>query len=168
MEQNQLKKRIFNELDWYDPTTWFGQPSVAPPAFNGISQDEKSAALPGWKTSTDNSFNSSLKSNFVKPFTKVETTVVNDVKKVENTIENIAQTAEKDLKYIGTEIYDGGKFVVKEIEIVGEDIAIAGRGLYRFGSKTVQFVENYYPLILFVGGSYLGARYINELKQAVA
>ncbi len=168
MEQNQLKKRIFNELDWYDPTTWFGQPSVAPPAFNGISQDEKSAALPGWKTSTDTSFNSSLKSNFVSPFKKVETTVVNDVKKVENTIENIAQTAEKDLKYIGTEIYDGGRFVVKEIEIIGEDVVIAGRGLYRFGSKTVIFVENYYPFILFAGASYLTANYINTVKQELA
>jgi len=168
MEQNQFKRREFNELDWYNPTTWFGQPSVAPPAFNGVSQDEKSAGLPGWKTSTDTSFNSSLKNEFVKPFTKVEKSVVNDVKKVENTIENIAQTAEKDLKMISTEIYDGGKWVVKEAEIIGEDVITAGRGLYKFGSKTVIFIENYYPVILFGLGSYLGARYVNELKQAVA
>ena len=103
MEQNQFKRREFNELDFWNPSTWFGAPSVAPPAFNGVSQDEKSAGLPGWKTSTDTSFNSSLKSNFVSPFTKVEKSVVNNVKKVENTIENIAETAEKDLKMISTE-----------------------------------------------------------------
>jgi len=168
MEQNQFKRREFNELDWYNPASWFGAPSVAPPAFNGISQDEKSASLSGWKTSTDTSFNSALKSNFVSPFTKVEKSVVNNVKKVENTIENIAETAEKDLKMISTEIYDGGKWIVKEAEIIGEDVVIAGRGLYRFGSKTVIFVENYYPLILFGLGSYLGANYINTVKQALA
>ena len=169
MEQNQFKRHEFNELDtiWYNPTTWFGQPSVAPPAFNGVSQDEKSAALPGWKTSTESTLTSALKSNFVKPFKNAEQSVVKDVKKVEKTIENIASDAENDLKYIGTEIYDGAKWAVKETEIIGNDIATAGRGLYKFGSKTVLFIENYYPFILFAGGSYLSAKYYNELKQTM-
>ena len=168
MEQNQFKRRTFNELDWFNPTTWFGQPSVAPPAFTGVSQDEKSAGLPGWKTSSNTSVSSAFKNEFVKPFTNTEKTVVNDVKSVEKSIVNIAETAEKDLKMISTEIFDGGKYVVKEIEIIGNDVAIAGRGLYKFGSKTVIFIENYYMFILFGIGSYMGARYVNEIKQAVA
>ena len=111
---------------------------------------------------------SALKSNFKQPFVKAEKTIVNDVKIVEKSISNIAETAEKDLKMISTEIYDAGKWVVKETEIIGDDIATAGRGLYKFGSKTVVFIENYYPFILFAGASYLSARYVNELKQAVA
>jgi len=170
MEQNQLKRGEFNELDaiWYNPTTWFGQPSVAPPKFDGVSQDEKSAALPGWKTSTESTLSSALKSNFVSPFKNTEQTIVKDVKNVEKSVANIAETAEQDLKYIGTEIYDGAKWVVKETEIIGSDIATAGRGLYKFGSKTVRFIEDYYPIILFAGGSYLSAKYYNELKQTMA
>ena len=35
---NNNRKRNFKELsDWYNPTTWFGQPSIAPPEFNGVS-----------------------------------------------------------------------------------------------------------------------------------
>jgi len=164
MERNQFKALS----DWYNPLTWFGQPSVAPPAFTGTSQDEKSAGLPGWKTNNDSTLSTALKANFTQPFVKAEKTIVNDVKKVEKSIENIAETAEKDLKMISTEIYDAGKWVVKETEIIGDDIVTAGRGLYKFGSKTVVFVEKNYMLILFGLGSYLGARYVNELKQAVS
>ncbi len=170
MERNQFKRREFNELDFWNPFTWFndGGKSVPPPAFTGTSQDEKSAGLPGWKTNNDSTLSTALKANFTQPFVKAEKTVVNDVKIVEKSISNIAETAEKDLKMISTEIYDAGKWVVKETEIIGDDIATAGRGLYKFGSKTVVFIENYYPFILFAGASYLSARYVNELKQAVA
>jgi len=164
MERNQFKALS----DWYNPLTWFGQPSVAPPAFTGTSQDEKSAGLPGWKTNNDSTLSTALKANFTQPFVKAEKTIVNDVKIVEKSISNIAETAEKDLKMISTEIYDAGKWVVKETEIIGDDIATAGRGLYKFGSKTVVFIENYYPFILFAGASYLSARYVNEVKQALA
>ena len=34
--------------------------------------------------------------------------------------------------------------------------------------NSVTFVENYYPFILFGIGSYLGARYVNELKQTLS
>ena len=170
MEANQFKRQTFNELDWFNPFSWFndGGKSIPPPKFDGVSQDEKSAALTGWKKSSESTLTTALTSNFVKPFKKVETTVVNDVKNVEKSVVNIAETAEQDLKYIGTEIYDGAKWVVKETEIIGNDIATAGRGLYKFGSKTVRFIEDYYPFILFAGGSYLTARYINELKQTVS
>jgi hypothetical protein len=170
MEANQFKRREFNELDaiWYNPMTWFGQPSIPPPNFNQPTQEFKNVGYDPFKKNTESTLSSALKSNFISPFKKVETTVVSDVKNVEKSVVNIAETAENDLKYIGTEIYDGAKWVVKESEIIGNDVANAGRGLYKFGSKTVQFIENYYPFILFAGGSYLGARYINELKQAVA
>ena len=33
------RKKNFNTLsDWYNPTTWFGQPSEPPPPFTGVSQ----------------------------------------------------------------------------------------------------------------------------------
>ena len=167
MERNQFKRREFNELDWYNPLTWFGQPSVAPPAFTGTSQDEKSAGLPGWKSSTDSSLTSALKSNFKQPFVKAEKTVVNDVKKVEKSIVNIATDIEQDIKWLGKEALIGGSWVVSEVETVEKNIVDVSRGIYKFGSKSVVFVEKNYMLILFGLGSYLGARYVNELKQAI-
>ena len=168
MERNQFKRREFNELDWYNPLTWFGQPSVAPPAFTGTSQDEKSAGLPGWKTNSESTLSTALKSNFVSPFKKVETTVVNDVKKVEKSIENIATDIEQDIKWLGKEALIGGEWVVSTSETIGKEVVDVSRGLYKFGSKSVVFVEKNYMLILFGLGSYLGARYVNEVKQAIA
>ncbi len=164
MERNQFKTLS----DWYNPLTWFGQPSVAPPAFTGTSQDEKSAGLPGWKTNNDSSLTSTLKANFKQPFVKAEKTIVNDVKKVEKSIENIATDIEQDIKWLGKEALIGGEWVVSTSETIGKEVVDVSRGLYKFGSKSVVFVEKNYMLILFGLGSYVGAKYYNELKQAVA
>ena len=75
---------------------------------------------------------------------------------------------EKDIKWLGNEMVIGGNYVVNGIETVGRDIYQGGRTIYKIGSSTVTFVENYYPFILFGIGSYLGARYVNELKQVVS
>ena len=168
MERNQFKRREFNELDWYNPLTWFGQPSVPPPAFTGTSQDEKSAGLPGWKTNDESTLSTALKSNFTQPFVKAEKTVVNNVKKVEKSIENIATDIEQDIKWLGKEALIGGEWVVSTSETIGKEVVDVSRGLYKFGSKSVVFVEKNYMLILFGLGSYVGAKYYNELKQAVA
>ena len=82
--------------------------------------------------------------------------------------ENAIKLIEQDIKWLGNEMVIGGNYVVNGIETVGRDIYSGGRTIYRIGSKTVTFVENYYPFILFGIGSYLGARYVNELKQVVS
>ena len=75
---------------------------------------------------------------------------------------------EQDIKWLGNEAIIGGTWVVDGVETVGRDIYSGARTIYKIGSSTVIFVENYYPFILFGIGTYLGARYVNELKQAVS
>ena len=75
---------------------------------------------------------------------------------------------EQDIKWLGSELVIGGNYVVNGIETVGKDIYSGGRTIYRIGSKSIDFVENYYPFILFGIGTYLGARYVNELKQTLS
>ena len=75
---------------------------------------------------------------------------------------------EQDIKWLGSELVIGGNWVVDGVETVGRDIYSGGKTIYKIGSKTVTFVEDYYPFILFGIGSYLTARYVNELKQAVS
>ena len=82
--------------------------------------------------------------------------------------ENVVKLIEQDLVWLGNEAIIGGTWVVDGVETVGRDIYSGARTIYRIGSKTVTFVEDYYPFILFGIGSYLGARYVNELKQAVS
>ena len=75
---------------------------------------------------------------------------------------------EQDIKWLGSELVIGGNYVVNGVETVGRDIYQGGRTIYKIGSSTVTFVENYYQFILFGIGTYLTARYVNELKQAVS
>ena len=82
--------------------------------------------------------------------------------------ENAIKLIEQDIKWLGSELVIGGNWVVDGVETVGRDIYSGGKTIYKIGSKTVTFVEDYYPFILFGIGSYLGARYVNELKQAVS
>ena len=82
--------------------------------------------------------------------------------------ENVVKLIEQDLVWLGNEAIIGGNYVVNGIETIGRDIYSGGRTIYKIGSKTVTFVENYYPFILFGIGSYLGARYVNELKQTLS
>ncbi len=124
--------------------------------------------MPGWKTNNESTLSTALKSNFTQPFVKAEKTVVNDVKKVEKSIVNIATDIEQDIKWLGKEALIGGSWIVSEVETVEKNIVDVSRGIYKFGSKSVVFVEKNYMLILFGLGSYVGAKYYNELKQAVA
>ena len=82
--------------------------------------------------------------------------------------ENVVKLIEQDLVWLGNEAIIGGTWVVDGVETVGRDIYSGGKTIYKIGSKTVTFVEDYYPFILFGIGSYLTARYVNELKQAVS
>ena len=82
--------------------------------------------------------------------------------------ENAIKLIEQDIKWLGSELVIGGNYVVNGVETVGRDIYQGGRTIYKIGSKTVTFVEDYYPFILFGIGSYLTARYVNELKQTLS
>ena len=82
--------------------------------------------------------------------------------------ENVVKLIENDLKWLGNEAIIGGTWVVDGVETVGRDIYQGGKTIYKIGSKTVTFVEDYYPFILFGIGSYLTARYVNELKQTLS
>ena len=82
--------------------------------------------------------------------------------------ETALKLIEQDIKWLGSELVIGGNYVVNGIETVGKDIYSGGRTIYRIGSKSIDFVENYYPFILFGIGTYLGARYVNELKQTLS
>ena len=64
------RRNKFSTQDWYNPLTWFGQPSVAPPTFTGTSQiypDYSKSPPNSFKKSTGSSLESSLKSNFTEP-----------------------------------------------------------------------------------------------------
>ena len=79
------RRNKFSTQDWWNPTTWFGQPSVPPPPFTGVSQvypDYSKSPPNSFKTSTGSSLESSLKSNFTEPFTNTESAVVSDVSTV--------------------------------------------------------------------------------------
>ena len=175
---NNNRKRNFNELsDWYNPLTWFGQPSVPPPAFDGISQDEQSAA-PGpnfWKKSTDNSFDSAIKSNFVAPFKDAEKGAV----KIEDNIINVAKSIENDISTLKDGVISGFDTVGSTFETFGKnvenvfinDVEPIGKDLYKVASSilkgTVYLIER--PMqVALIGGGYLILRYFNEYKQAIA
>ena len=96
---NNNHKRNFNELNWYDPTTWFGQPSIPPPEFTGVSTAYTATGPDffGKNKSTDNSFDSAIKSNFVAPFQNVEKGAV----KIEDNIIGVAKALENDTGKVG-------------------------------------------------------------------
>lgn len=93
----------------------------------------------------------------------IPTEIKADFKATQTFFNNVVDESEK----IGKTIYDDAKWVGHEVEIVAEDVYDGAKALYRFGNKSVQFVENNYQTILFVFASYLTAKYINEVKNAI-
>ena len=187
------RKRNFNELDWWNPTTWFGQPSIPPPDFDATAQWQ--SPLPSSK-STDNgimsmnSFEAALKSNFVSPFTSAEKsvvsaekTVVSDVKtetkKIEDGIINVAKAIETDIVSFKDGVITGFDKVGNTFETFGKnvenfvinDIEPIGKDLYKVISSmlkgTVYLIERPMQVAAF-GGGYLLLRYFNEYKQAIS
>jgi len=168
------RKKNFNELDWWNPTTWFGQPSIPPPAFTGVSQDNQD--LPS--TSKNNSFEEALKSNFVKPFTTAERSVVNEAGKIENNIINVAKAIESDISTLKDGVISGFDKVENTFESFGKnvetifinDLEPIGKDIYKVASSilkgTIYLIER--PMqVALIGGGYLALRYFNEYKQAI-
>ena len=171
------RKKDFNELNWYDPTTWFFQPSVAPPAFTGVSTAYTATGPDffGKNNSTDNSFDSAIKSNFVKPFQNVEKGAL----KIEDNIFNVAKAIENDISTLKDGVISGFDTVGSTFETFGKnvenvfinDVEPIGKDLYKVASSilkgTVYLIER--PMqVALIGGGYLILRYFNEYKQAIA
>ena len=186
------RKRNFNELDWYNPLTWFGQPSIPPPNLGPTT--EWRDPIPSKSTDNGimsmNSFDAALKSNFVSPFTSAEKsvvsaekTVVSDVKtetkKIEDGIINVAKAIETDIVSFKDGVITGFDKVGNTFETFGKnvenfvinDIEPIGKDLYKVISSmlkgTVYLIER--PMqVAAIGGGYLLLRYFNEYKQAIS
>ena len=172
------RKKNFNALsDWYNPTTWFGQPSVPPPAFDGVSTAYTATGPDffGKNNSTDNSFDSAIKSNFVAPFQNVEKSAI----KIEDNIINVAKAIENDISTLKDGVISGFDTVGSTFETFGKnvenvfinDVEPIGKDLYKVASSilkgTVYLIER--PMqVALIGGGYLILRYFNEYKQAIA
>jgi len=162
--------RKFNTEEWYNPLTWFGQPSVPPPKFDGVTQysDFKPE---DFKPTTGNSFTSALKSEFVQPFQREEKRVVNaadDVIKVGRDIatelgtlsDGVITTFNKTenlFEDFGTGVK---KFFINDVEPVGKDLYKLLRSSLNGG---IWVAENY-KLVGFGVGSYFLLDYVNKLK----
>ena len=186
------RKRNFNELDWYNPLTWFGQPTIPPPNLGPTT--EWRDPIPSKSTDNGimsmNSFDAALKSNFVSPFTSAEKsvvsaekTVVSDVKtetkKIEDGIINVAKAIETDIvsfkdgvitgfDKVGNTFETFGKnvenFVINDIEPIGKDLFKVISSMLK---GTVYLIERPMQVAAF-GGGYLLLRYFNEYKQAIS
>ena len=186
------RKRNFKQLsDWYNPLTWFGQPSIPPPKFEGVST-EFNASGPDFfgKKPTESGFNLALKNEFVTPFTSAEKsvvtaekTVVSDVKtetkKIEDGIINVAKAIESDISTLKDGVISGFDKVGSTFESFGKgaenifvnDIEPIGKDLFKVISSvlkgTVYLIER--PMqVAAIGGGYLLLRYFNEYKQAIS
>ena len=162
MERNQFKKRGMHELSFLDTLEDgimnYTPIGVAINAFEGNGKKTKNILLKPEE----------FVLNELNPLKIDKNGVSFKAPAVIKDTENAIKLIEQDIKWLGNEMVIGGNYVVNGIETVGRDIYSGGRTIYRIGSKTVTFVENYYPFILFGIGSYLGARYVNELKQVVS
>ena len=162
MERNQFKKRGMHELSFLDTLEDgimnYTPIGVAINAFEGSGKKTKNILLKPEE----------FVLNELNPLKIDKSGISFKTPAVIKDTENAIKLIEQDIKWLGSELVIGGNYVVNGIETVGKDIYSGGRTIYRIGSKTVTFVENYYPFILFGIGSYLGARYVNELKQTLS
>ena len=168
------RKRNFKQLsDWYNPLTWFGQPSIPPPKFEGVST-EFNASGPDFfgKKPTESGFNLALKNEFVTPFTSAEKSVVSGEKSVVSGVTNVwteavnvGKTIEKDIKIIGTDIEDFSITIEQDAVKVFKSVENVSIKLYNITKSTVIFVEDNYKMILMGSAVYIGARFFNEVKQ---
>ena len=173
---NNNRKRNFNELsDWYNPLTWFGQPSVPPPDFNGVSTAYTATGPDFFGKNNNSTFDSAIKSNFVAPFQNVEKGAV----KIEDNIINVAKAIENDISTLKDGVISGFDRVGSNFETFGKnvenvfinDVEPIGKDLYKVASSilkgTVYLIER--PMqVALIGGGYLLLRYFNEYKQAIA
>ena len=173
---NNNRKRNFNELsDWYNPLTWFGQPSVPPPAFDGVSTAYTATGPDFFGKNNNSTFDSAIKSNFVAPFKDAEKGAV----KIEDNITNIAKAIENDISTLKDGVISGFDTVGSTFETFGKnvenvfinDVEPIGKDLYKVASSilkgTVYLIER--PMqVALIGGGYLILRYFNEYKQAIA
>ena len=162
MERNQFKKRGMHELSFLDTLEEgimnYTPIGVAIKAFEGNGKKTKNILLKPEEFVLNELNPLKIDKNGVSFKTPA---VVKDT-------EAAIKLIEQDIKWLGSELVIGGNWVVDGVETVGRDIYSGGKTIYKIGSKTVTFVENYYQFILFGIGSYLTARYVNELKQAVS
>ena len=162
MEANQFKSRRMHELSFLDTLERgimdYTPIGVAINAFEGTGKKTKNILLKPEE----------FVLNELNPLKIDKSGVSFKTPAVIKDTENVVKLIEQDLVWLGNEAIIGGNYVVNGIETVGRDIYSGGRTIYRIGSKSIDFVENYYPFILFGIGSYLTARYVNELKQAVS
>ena len=162
MEKIQLKSRRMHELSFLDTLEDgimnYTPIGVAINAFEGTGKKTKNILLKPEE----------FVLNELNPLKIDKSGVSFKTPAVVKDTENVVKLIENDLKWLGNEAIIGGTWVVDGVETVGRDIYSGGKTIYKIGSKTVTFVEDYYPFILFGIGSYLGARYVNELKQTLS
>ena len=162
MERNQFKKRGMHELSFLDTLEDgimnYTPIGVAINAFEGSGKKTKNILLKPEE----------FVLNELNPLKIDKSGISFKTPAVVKDTENAIKLIEQDIKWLGNEMVIGGNYVVNGIETIGKDIYSGGRTIYRIGSSTVTFVENYYQFILFGIGTYLGARYVNELKQTLS
>ena len=162
MEKSQLKSRRMHELSFLDTLERdimdYTPIGVAINAFEGSGKKTKNILLRPEE----------FVLNELNPLKIDKSGISFKTPAVVKDTEAAIKLIEKDIKWLGNEMVIGGNYVVNGIETVGRDIYSGGRTIYKIGSSTVTFVENYYQFILFGIGSYLGARYVNELKQTLS
>ena len=162
MEKSQLKSRRMHELSFLDTLETgimdYTPIGVAINAFEGTGKKTKNILLKPEEFVLNELNPLKIDKNGVSFKTPA---VVKDT-------EAAIKLIEQDIKWLGSELVIGGNWVVDGVETVGRDIYQGGKTIYKIGSKTVTFVEDYYPFILFGIGSYLTARYVNELKQTLS
>ena len=160
------RKRNFTQQDWYNPLTWFGQPSIPPPKFEGVST-EFNASGPDFfgKKPTESGFNLALKNEFVTPFTTAEKSVESGVTNVWTDAVNVGKTIEKDIKIIGTDIEDFSITIEQDAVKVFKSVENVSIKLYNITKSSVIFFEDNYKMILMGSAVYIGARFFNEVKQ---
>ena len=162
MERNQFKKRGMHELSFLDTLEEgimnYTPIGVAINAFEGNGKKTNNYLLKPEE----------FVLNELNPLKIDKSGISFKTPAVVKDTEAAIKLIEQDIKWLGNEAIIGGNYVINGVETVGRDIYQGGRTIYKIGSSTVTFVENYYQFILFGIGSYLTARYVNELKQAVS
>ena len=162
------RRNKFNSQDWWNPTTWWGQPSIPPPAYDFIPQDnlpDPNKTFYPFKTSSGSSLESALKSNFTEPFTNTEAAVVSDVSTVWKDALSVGRTIEKDIGFISKDIEAFASVVEKDAIKVFDGVENVSIKLFNITKSSVIFVEKNYQAILIGTAVYLTARFYNELKE---
>ena len=160
------RRNKFNSQDWWNPTTWFFQPSIPPPAYDFLPQDSRKALFDPFKNkSNDNSLVSALKSNFTEPFTNTEAAVVSDVSTVWKDALSVGRTIEKDIGFISKDIEAFATTVEKDAVKIFDGVENVSIKLFNITKSSVIFVEKNYQAILIGTAVYLSARFYNELKE---